>query len=507
MRTGNGDPPPQEEAVEPLGLAGQVIRGAGFSAGGFAITQGLNLVAYVVLARLLVPEEFGVYAAATVLLGLALLVSESGMSAAVVQRRTRVDEAANTAFLATLLSGSALSVLALASAPLLGVIFGDDQVAAVAAAMAGVVLVNSTACVPNAMLQRRFSPAVRVVIEPTAMAAFAVAGIVAADQGLGVWALVIAQYTNAAIAVTLAWAISRWRPRPHLASIAMWREMVGYTRHVFTAAAIYNVGWQADSLVVGTGLGVAPLGQFRYGFRIATLPFAALLAAASYVLLPALARIAEDLERLQSAFVRALRAMLTVAFPLGFLLVPLGVPLALIVFGDVWREAGYAAAAMCAFPVGGALNSVVSETLKATGNARPLPLLNLAWIGGSLALMAAMLPFGFRAVAAAVSVGAVLGGLCALVVAQRTLGLPFGSLLAPIVPPAVAATVMALAMLPLEAALNTASHTVAISLALLVAQGALGLVLFTVVLRLLSRDAFSELTWLGGQLARRIRRA
>ena len=97
-----GPNPPQEA---PAGLAGTVLRGAGLGGLGYGASQALTLGIYIVLARLITPDEFGDFAAATVLIGFTLLVTETGMMSAIVQRRSRVEEAANTAFLATLASG------------------------------------------------------------------------------------------------------------------------------------------------------------------------------------------------------------------------------------------------------------------------------------------------------------------------------------------------------------------------------------------------------------------
>ena len=68
----------------------------------------------------------------------------------------------------------------------------------------------------------------------------------------------------------------------------MWRELVGFGRHVFAATAILRAGEQSDALIVGRVIGTSALGQFRYAFRLASAPFLLLLATASYVLYPGL---------------------------------------------------------------------------------------------------------------------------------------------------------------------------------------------------------------------------
>ena len=121
-------------APEPAaGLTRTVVRGAGIAGLGFASTLALNFGFYLVLARLATPDDFGVLAAGSLSVGLGMVFAESGMLAAVIQRRDRVEEAANTAFVSTVLGGVALTLLALALAPLIGVVFDSHRIGEVAA--------------------------------------------------------------------------------------------------------------------------------------------------------------------------------------------------------------------------------------------------------------------------------------------------------------------------------------------------------------------------------------
>ena len=275
----------------PSGLAGTVVKGAGMAAGGYALAQGLNLVVYLVLARLLTPEEFGVYAAATILLGFMAVISESGITSALIQRKDRIEEAMSTGAVWTLAAGLGLSLGALVLAPAIGLFFDDSQTGEIAAVMSGVVLLQTLTAVPSAILQRSFSFRRRMIIEPVQVVVFGAVAIVAAANGMGVWALVVGQYAGVAIDTLLSWALVSFRPRLRLASIGMWRELAGYGRHVFAGAMALRIGEQSDTAIVGKFLGAAPLGQFRYAFRLAMTPFQMLLAAAAYVLFPAFARI------------------------------------------------------------------------------------------------------------------------------------------------------------------------------------------------------------------------
>ena len=205
MRT-DVDTSAEEERVAG-GLGGVVKRGVFFSGAGFFLSQGITIASSVVLARLVSPEEFGIYGSATILLGYAGMFADSGMQAAVIQRRDRVSEAASTAFAANVVSGVGLALLALAVAPVVGIFFHNSTVGHVAAVMAGVITLDSLLLVPDALLQRRFSFVRRLFVSPSAAITFGLVAGIACAEGMGVWGLVLGRYTSLAVEVIVIWAL------------------------------------------------------------------------------------------------------------------------------------------------------------------------------------------------------------------------------------------------------------------------------------------------------------
>ena len=478
----------------PRGLARTVVRGASMAAGGYALAQGLNLVVYLVLARLLTPKEFGIYAAATILLGFMGLISESGITSALIHRKDRIEEAMSTGAVWTLVAGVGLSLAALALSPLIGIFFDDSKTGEIAAVMSGVVLLQTLTSVPSAILQRSFSFRRRMIIEPVQVVVFGTVAIVAAAKGLGAWALVVGQYAGVLIDTILSWALVSFRPKLRLASVRMWRELAGYGRHVFAGSMALRVGEQSDTAIVGKFLGAAPLGQFRYAFRLAMTPFQMLLSAAAYVLFPAFARITGDRGRFRAAFLRSLRWMCVLGFPGGLILVPLGVPLAVLVFGDVWRQAGYAAMGMGLYTGAMALNSIASEGLKADGRPEFATRMNLVTAVVTIIAMLAFVPLGLAAVAVGLSLGAVCGAAVGLAYAIRVIGLRSRDILSEIWPPLLAALAMVAVMTPVEFLLVEAdSRGTAVGLALLAIEGLAAALIYVAVLAALAPETGREL--------------
>jgi len=477
------------------GLAATVIRGSTLSGFGYILAQALNLGVYVVLSRLLTPVEFGQYAAAAVLVGFGLLLTESGMQSAIVHRDDRIEEAANTALLALIVGGIASGIVAAAAAPALGAIFDDAKVQDLALASAGMILVGAMAIVPFALLQRRLAFLRIAIAEPVGVVVFGIVTIVLASDGFGPWALVIGQYADLFASAAVSWLLVRWRPRPRLATYDMWRRLAAYGRPVLTSVMISRLATQGgDALVIGKGLGAGALGQFRYAFRVASLPHTVLLAGAGFVIFPVLARIADQRERVSDAFLKAMRWLATLGLPAGMALIPLGPALIVLVFGEPWAPAGNAVAAMAAYVGGRAIVTAVIEMVKAVGNTPPLTRINLVIAVVTLGSMAALVPAGLTAAAAGISIGSIVGAAYAMWEARRAIGVPIRSMLDDIWPALVASTVMALAVLPLDRlVIEPATHGTAAGLALLVLEGIACLGVYVGVMAILAPNTLREI--------------
>jgi PST family polysaccharide transporter len=496
-----------EEQTPPQDLTKTVVRGASFAAAGYVLAQALNLGFYIVLARLLSPEDFGEFAAATLLVGLSLMFTESGMAAAVIQRRDRLDEAASTATVATLISGVSFSLLALAASPLLGHFIPGDDITELAAASSGIVFLRTSGLISDALLQRRFSFLRRMVVEPVQVVTFGVTAIICAEAGLGPWALVIGYYAGGVADVVLSWTLVRWRPRLRQVSYAMWRELVSYGRHVMAATALIHGTDLTSNAIIARTLGTGPLGQFRYSLRIAGTPRSLLVAGASYVLFPAFARISHDMERLRGAFMRSMRWTAVFAFPSSFFLAALGVPLTVLVFGPEWRPAGEALVAMCLVPGCGAMVSVISEALKAAEAPSYLTRLNASMLISTVVSMLFLQQWGLTAAAAGLSIGELVASIYAFRLARSVIGIPLRPLLRAIWPTAVAAILAALGVLALESfVVDAESHGTLLGLILLAGEAAIGFVAYIAVLEIIDPSLVDTLFDGVRSIARRVRR-
>jgi PST family polysaccharide transporter len=286
----------------------------------------------------------------------------------------------------------------------------------------------------------------------------------------------------------------------------MWRSLASFGRHVFAADVVMSLGEKVDAAVIGRFLGTAALGQYRYAWRAAVFPLAAIVNVAGYVLYPVFASIATDRARLGDAFMRALRWISIAGLPASLMLLPLGEPLAVLALGEPWRPAGRCVAAMCGFAGGQMYALLATEVWKAAGRPKLLLRVSVASLLLLIVLMLALLPFGVTGMGIALSLSSLAAGAYSLASLHKILEIPIPALLAEIWPPAVAALASAGTLLIVDrAVVRSAAHATPLGLALVVGETFGALLLYGILLMRIRPRRLVELRALGGVVAARVR--
>jgi O-antigen/teichoic acid export membrane protein len=467
----------------PESLMRTTVRGIGLAGAGYIGSQVLNFLAYLVLVRLLDPKDFGLYAAGTVITGITSLFAESGMLAALITRKDRIDEAASTAFVSLALTGIALTCGSLAVSPLLGLAFHSGEVTMITAVLSGWLFVRALTIVPDALLQRQFSFARRVIVDPAGVLAYAAASIPLAATGAGVWAMVAGSYASILTQAIGAWVACGFRPKLRLATFAMWRELASFSRLLVIGEIVYRVKVQIDTFMLGRFSGAATLGQYRNGMMLASQPSAAFGAVAAYVILPAFARISFDTARLASAARRGFAVTEVAIVPVAVACIPLGVPVAVILMGGRWRVAGHVIAGLCGLVFGNAMISVSGELMKAMATLRLQLVAQILWfVLTAVTVTVAALLWGALAVAIAVSLSTCVTAAFLFVRIAIGLSLPVGELLVELLTTLIAAAVMAVAIWALNTDVDVLARPELVGVLVLIGDGLVGLVVYTATL-------------------------
>jgi O-antigen/teichoic acid export membrane protein len=294
-----------------------------------------GLITVAILARLLVPEDFGVVAIAMTVIPLIYLLSDLGFSTYVVQVEDASQRVLSTAFWYSAAAGVLLAGGLVAFAPILAAALSLPAVAPVLVCLSPAVLFVALASIPTALLRRRLAFRALALQSFVAGAIGQVTAIAVALIGWGVWALVLQLLVNQAVVLVCAWWSARWRPSLRF-SRSEFATMFRFGTNVVGVELVALARLWAETAIVVTTLGVATLGFLNIAQRLiqAThdLSAAAILPVSTVVF----SQIRSTVERLRGGYLRALSLSYVVVVPV-MVFVAVGAPhIVPLMFGGQW---------------------------------------------------------------------------------------------------------------------------------------------------------------------------
>lgn len=317
-------------------LTHRTIRGMAWVAWWSGAIAVMRLGVLVLLTRLLAPADFGVVSAAMVFITFSLNFSQLGMGPALVQRPALEARHTSTAFFASAALGVLVAGVVWVAAPIIARFFHMDQLVPVVRALAFVFPIAGLSVAPESLLQREMR--FRLLANRDVLAyglGYGVVGVALALLGYGVWALVVAQLTQAVLrtAILLHSGPPILRARPTWQSFL---ELMDYGVGQSVGRLGVIVANQADNLVVGRWLGPVALGEYNRAFQLVSVPTTLLGDVFDRVLFPTMARVQDDPRRLGSAFLQGTAVLALLTLPAGVVIAVLAPELVAVAFGSRW---------------------------------------------------------------------------------------------------------------------------------------------------------------------------
>ncbi len=255
---------------EAASLDKHLVRGIAWTAAAKWSNQIFAWASLLIVARLLLPSDFGLVAMAAVYLGLAQKFSEFGFGTAVMTIRDLTEEQIKQINTFSMFSGAVGVLISCAAALPLGWFFRAPRLPAVVAVMSSAFLMSGFQTVPSSLLQRALRFKLLSIMETVTAITQALVTLVLALLGCGYWALVAGNLIGTAVSTGLCIA---WCPcgfaRPQLRSI---RHAVKFSWQVLVSRLAWNFYSDADFLVAGRVLGATPLGAYTFAWNLATIP-------------------------------------------------------------------------------------------------------------------------------------------------------------------------------------------------------------------------------------------
>jgi O-antigen/teichoic acid export membrane protein len=337
-----------------MDLKTRTIHGIGWSGISQLSTQGFQVIVKIILARLLVPEDFGIIGMALIFTTLIQTVNELGLSAAIIQRKDVTEKHLSTFFWTSILMGVVLCIIAIAASPLVATLFREEQVQDVVRVLSLGFVFGSVGIVHRALLEKRIDFRSVATTEIGAAALFGISSIMLALSGFGVWSLVVGSILGNLGRSLFLWVLCPWRPFM-LFDSKSFGELFGFGKNVMGSRMLNYVSTNADYFLIARFLDATSLGLYTLAYQIGAASLTQISYIISRVAFPTFSIIQDDNAKIRVGYLKVIKYTSLITFPL---LAGIGVAAPLFVpsvLGEKWMSMVVPLQILCVI---GALRSV-----------------------------------------------------------------------------------------------------------------------------------------------------
>jgi PST family polysaccharide transporter len=434
-------------------LKGQVLSGVLWNSLARLGQQALQFGFSVLLARLLLPEDFGTVSMILVFTGFVGMFADVGFSSALVQKRELDLRQIQSVFWFNIAIGVALSLLTLLAAPWLARFYRNPDLESVTRVWSVTFVLVTLGLAPAALMQRRMQFRRLAWISMVATVLSGAVGVLLALLGWGVWSLVAQNLISNSIITVLNWAVSGLRPQLTFTIEAL-RELWSYTVHLFGFNFVNYWARNADSLLIGRIFGAVALGIYNRAYGLMLLPITQIISVIASVMFPALSSIQHDTKRVKRGYLKAMVLISFASFPIMIGLLATARPFILTLYGEKWADVIPILRILC---IAGLVQALLNPTgWLYTSQGRTDWLFRWGVAGGGvlvMSILAGVLLGSVEAVAACYAVANLLLLYPGIAIPGRLIDMRFGDVVRSVAGPAIASAIMGLIVAGLGAAL------------------------------------------------------
>jgi len=300
--------------------------------------RGFELLIFVVLARLLKPQTFGLIALCMVYVSFLQIFLEQGFAEAIIQRKEITREFLVTAFWTNFSLAFILGLLSVVAAPLVAIIFRETSLTPVIRGLAPLFIVRGLVSVQMAILWRKMEFRTLAIASIIGVISGGIVGVIAALAGLGVWALVLYQIITKIVESLVIWLKSNWRPTVAFSKQSL-SHLLNFGFNVTGSRLANFVNRYGADFVIGLFLGPVAVGYYYLAFRLTRTLVELTGSVVQKVSFSFFSRLQDDPETGRKAFLRIIEHISFLASPLFLGLAVIAPELTRVLFGKQWLTA------------------------------------------------------------------------------------------------------------------------------------------------------------------------
>ena len=298
-------------------------------------TQGISFIVSIILARLVLPEEYGVIALMTIFIGLANVFVQKGFSTALVQKKDADDIDFSTVFYVNLIMAGVIYIILVYTSPLIANFYSEPQLGSLLKILSLTLFLGAINSVQISILTKKFQFKKLLYSSLTAIVVSGSISIGLAYKGYGVWALIAQQLINQFVVTLVMWFTVEWRPKLVFSTNRL-KGLFNYGTNMLLTNLIGTISYDIRGLVIGKLYTSSMLAFFNRGKQFPTLIIRNIDDSIQAVMLPAYSLNQDNRKRVKEIMRRSITTSSYIIFPIMIGLAVIAEPLTRILLTENW---------------------------------------------------------------------------------------------------------------------------------------------------------------------------
>lgn len=302
-----------------------------------ASTQVIGFVVSIVLARLLMPSDYGLIAMITVFTSIASVFVTTGFSSSIIPKKDLADVDTNTMFYSGIATSLFLYVCLFLAAPFIAEFYREPQLVIMLRVQSLSLILSALYSTHSALLSREMLFKKSFISSLVGVCLQGVVGIVLAYSGYGAWALIYSYLANSIACTIITWYIVKWRPCLSF-SWASFKQMFGFGSKILGLSLVNTLFNNIQALIIGKQYSSSDLAYYNRGQQFPNLIMQQVDGSINTVLFSSLSKYQDDWESGLRVLRHSMRASMFVCFPLMIGFCVAADPLIRLLLTDKWIE-------------------------------------------------------------------------------------------------------------------------------------------------------------------------
>ncbi len=371
-------------------LRTRVVAGVGWMVLFKLVDRGIGFISILVLARLLLPSDFGLVAMATAVMGLLELFSAFSFDVALIGNRNLTRDHYDTAWTMNMIAGLSIAVLMWVLAWPASIFYHEPRLLPMLLVLGVASAIQGCENIGVVTFRRELNFRKEFTFLSLKRMAMVIIVVPAAFMLRNHWALVIGLVSGRAISVMLSYWIHPYRPRLCMRTR---RELLGFSGWMLVNNLLSFLKDRSPDFIIGRVLGPGPLGHYGMGTEIANIPTAELSGPLNRALLPGYAAVSDRVPALRQAYLNSYSSAALFVLPAGLGLFATAPDLVALLLGDHWTASVPVLQVMSLHGTLMALQAIGYTVMLASGRPHIPARVNMVHVSIVIALLSTLTPF------------------------------------------------------------------------------------------------------------------